>query len=370
MLTRLSQIIFVLAILLTTLILAKAIFIPLAFALLIAFLLYPICKYLERKLPRIVAVSLVFIGTTIFFALMMYLLVFALQSVMADMSTFEELFGQFKDKLLELAASVTGISESSLNTTLEENIGAFLGAPMSFLSEQIFNSSSFLFSAMITGIFAFLMLLYRTVFKNFILSQIAAKNRSETKVVLKDMQKVSQKYVVGLFMVMGILGVLNTLGLWAIGVKYPLFWGFFAAVLTIVPYAGTFAGGFFPFIFTILTSGTVWQPVAVVVLFFSIQFLEDNFIKPKVVGQQIDLNPFTAIIVLIVGGIIWGIPGFVLALPYMALMKIFLENFDETEPLAALFSSEVYDKPKVFQNKYAKPKYSLRNLLKVKDKDA
>lgn len=363
-LTRLSQFIFITATGILCLVLAKAIFIPLAFALLIAFLLYPIAKFLERKIPRIFAVSIVFLSSTILFGLLSFLVIYLLQMIMADMSTLDGVFTTFKNKLLDATSRFSGLSESELNATIEDNMASLLGGPVSFLTTQIFNSGSFLFSAMITGILAFLMLLYRTVFKNFILAQIAAKYRNESAVIMKDMQQVSQQYLLGLFMVMGILGVLNSLGLWAIGVKYPLFWGFFAALLTIIPYAGTFAGGFFPFIFTILTTSTIWQPVAVVGLFFFIQFVEDNFIKPKVVGNQIDLNPFTAILALMIGGVVWGIPGFVLALPYMALAKIFLEHFDETASLAALFSSEVYDKPKIFNSKYRKPKHSIRNLFK------
>jgi predicted PurR-regulated permease PerM len=205
--------------------------------------------------------------------------------------------------------------------------------------------------------------LYRTVFKNFILSQVDKKNRKKSNEMMKNIQKVSQHYLLGVFMTMGILGVLNSLGLWAIGVKYPLFWGFLAALLTIVPYAGTFIGGFFPFVFALLTTSTIWQPALVVVLFFAVQFLDDYFIKPKVVGNRIDLNPFIAILALFLGGVIWGVPAFVLALPYMAILKIVLEHFEETESLATLFSSEVYDTPKVFQNKYSNKKYSLTNIL-------
>ena len=363
-LSRISQLIFICASLLLVLVLAKAIFIPLAFALLIAYLLYPWCKKLERKIPRIFAISIVFLLSTAGLFLSFYAIAKVLQLVMNDLAGIEDVFNSFKDQCISSIASFTGLSEASVDTGIQENIGALIEGPVSFLSAQLFKGTNILFSAMITGILAFLMLMYRTVFKNFILSQVGKEHREQSKLMMRDIQQVSQQYMTGLFMVMGILGVLNSLGLWAIGVKYPLFWGFFAALLTIVPYAGTFAGGFFPFVFTLLSTSTIWQPAMVVVLFFSIQFLEDNFIKPKVVGQQIDLNPFTAILALLLGGVIWGIPGFVLALPYMAMVKIVLEHFEETEALATLFSSEVYDKPKVFQKKYAVKKYALKNIFK------
>lgn len=367
MLTRLSQFIFVSAIILLVLVLAKAIFIPLAFAVLIAFLLYPFCKKIEKKLPRVLSISIVFIITTLILILLFFTVAKLFQLVMTDISGLDEVFTNFKDALIAQASTITGLSESAVDKIVQDNLGALIKGPVDFLSVSIFKGTNFLLSSMITGVFVFLMLLYRTVFKNFILSQFKQENRNESKQVLKNIQKVSQQYLLGIFFGMIIIGALNSLGLWAIGVKNPLFWGFFGALLTIIPYAGTFVGGFFPFLFAILTTNTVWQPAMVVVLFFAVQFLDDYLIKPKIIGKQVDLNPFVAIIALLLGGVIWGIPAFVLALPYLAIFKIILEHFEETQSIATLFSSEVYDKPKVFNRKYASKKYSLRNILKTKD---
>lgn len=365
-LTRLTKLMFLFVVIISTLILGKAIFIPLAFALIISFLFYPLAAFFEKRMSRILAVTLVFLIVSIGFILLAFIGIQVVRTVLSDMQDFEPLLNDFMDQLAAIVVEVTGLSLDKLNLGLKKNIGTLLSGPLSFITQQLINSGSILFSALITGIFTYLMLLYRTVFKKFILSQIAQESRSEVKAILYDVQKVSQKYILGLLLVMFILGILNSLGLWAIGVKYPLFWGFFAAILTIVPYAGTFAGGFFPFLFTLLTTSTVWQPIAVIALFFIVQFLEDNLIKPKVIGGQIDLNPFTAILALLIGGLIWGIPGFVLALPYMAMTKIILEHFEETKALATLFSSEVYDEPEIFSEKYSHKRYSLRNFLKPK----
>ncbi len=366
MLTRLSQSIFVSAIILTVLILAKAIFIPLAFAILIAFLLYPLCQKLETKLNRILSISIVFITTTLVMGFLFVVVVKLFQLVMTDISGLNDVFSDFKIALIEQIASITGLSQAAVDKIVQDNLGALIKGPIDFFSMSIFKGTNFLLSSMITGVFAFLMLLYRTVFKNFFLSQFNQENKKECKNVLKDIQKVSQQYLLGIFLGMGIIGTLNSFGLWLIGVENPLFWGFFGALLTIVPYAGTFVGGFFPFIFAILTTNTIWQPAMVVVLFFAVQFLDDYFIKPKIIGQQIDLNPFVAILALLIGGVVWGVPAFVLALPYLAIFKIILEHFEETESLATLFSSEVYDKPKVFNRKYGNKKYSIKNIIKLK----
>ena len=168
-------------------------------------------------------------------------------------------------------SEVTGLDKTQILSMLECNSGSFIEGPVSFISEQFLNSTSIIFSALITGVLAFLLLLYRTAFKNFLIFQIAKENRKEAKESLIDIRKVSKQYVIGLLKVMLVLGSLNSLGLWIIGVKFPMFWGFFAAILTIVPFVGTFVGGLLPFIFAIVTTTTLWQPIAVVVMFLTIR---------------------------------------------------------------------------------------------------
>lgn len=357
---------FVLATFLVALVLGKEVFVPLAFAILIAFLLYPVSKFLEKKLPRVLSISIVFIATAAIIFGLVAIFSLLLKNVLTEVKDINFEFNDFVNSCCGWVSGFFGVENETIIQVLKDNAGGIMEGPLSFLSSQLLNSSSLLFSALVTAVLAFLLILYRTAFKNFIIFQLEPKNRSEAKIAMKDVQSVSQQYIVGLIKVMLILGTLNSLGLWIIGVKFPLFWGFFAALLTIVPFVGTFVGGFLPFIFAIVTLGTLWQPIAVVVWFISIQFLEDNFIKPKIVGNEVDINPFVAILSLIVGGVIWGIPGFILALPYVAVFKIILENFDETESVAALMSSEIYNNPEIFKEEFSGKKHSIVNLFKFK----
>lgn len=362
----LANFVFLIAAFLVALILGKEVFVPLAFAILIAFLLYPASKFLEKKMPRVVSISLVFLATATLALALIAGFSMLFRNILSEVKNLDFEFNEFVNSCCGWVSNFFGVEDETILQMLQDNAGGIVEGPLNFLSTQLLNSTSILFSALVTGILAFLLILYRTAFKNFIIFQLEPKNRKEAKIAMKEVQSVSQQYIVGLVKVMLVLGTLNALGLWLIGVKFPLFWGFFAALLTIIPFIGTFIGGFLPFIFALITTGTFWQPAAVVVLFMTIQFLEDNFIKPKIVGNEVDINPFVAILSLIIGGVIWGIPGFVLALPYVAVLKILFENFDETQSLAALMSSEIYDKPGIFKEEFSDKKHSIVSLFKFK----
>lgn len=362
--SKLLNFLLIIALALTTLILGKEVFVPLAFAILISFLLYKPTQFLEKKLPRVISISIVFLLTTVLLGGIITIFSLLLKNILTEVNNVNFEMESFVDTSSIWVSEFTGIEKEQILTMLKSNSGSFIEGPVTFLSEQFLNSTSILFSALITGVLAFLLLLYRTAFKNFLVFQIEKNNRAEAKEALINIRKVAQQYLIGLLKVMLLLGTLNSLGLWVIGVKFPLFWGFFAALLTTIPFVGTFVGGLLPFIFALVTTTTLWQPIAVVVMFLTIQFLEDNFIKPKIVGDQVDINPFIAIISLMVGGLIWGIPGFVLSLPYIAVVKIILENFNETQSIAALMSSNIYDNPTIFKEKFSAKKYSFLHLFK------
>ena len=364
-LQRVVNILLLAGLLLALFVLGKQVFMPIAFAIMFAFLMYPIVKKLETKLPRVLSISIVFIGVTAVVSGIACVIYFSLTDIVQSMDDIGGITQDFINASVNWISEISGIERNDIKETLGEDV---LQEPLQGLSTQLLESSTIVFNAMITGILTFLFLLYRTVFKHFIQSQVHKTNRNSIIELFQEMQQVAQQYLQGIFFTMLVLGILNSLGLLLIGVKYAFFWGFLAAFLTLIPYVGTFIGGFLPFVFALGTMPTFWQPVAVIFLFATIQFLEDAVIKPKIVGKQVDLNPIVAILALIVGGMIWGIAGLILALPYTALLKIVLEQFEETEALATAMGSDVYDKPEVFKEQYAKPKYSISHLFKKPEK--
>jgi predicted PurR-regulated permease PerM len=150
-----------------------------------------------------------------------------------------------------------------------------------------------------------------------------------------------QKYLVGVGMVMLLLAIVNSIGLMIIGIEYAAFWGVLAGLLAIIPYIGSIIGGALPFLFALATTGTTWQPLAVIAFYVIIQQIEGNIITPKVVGNQVNINPLISIIGLLVFGLYWGIGGIILALPIISIFKLIFEHFEVTEPIAKLMGTEL-----------------------------
>lgn len=333
---------------------------PMAFAALFAAMLQPVSSFLEGLFKnRIFAIFLAFLVVLLPIVTVMTFFSIQIATVIGNIDgLFDQILNGFETAVVWLGENL-GLSQGEIQSSLTENFSAILDAPLNLITTSLSSSTSIMASILICFIYTFFFLLYRSAFKNFILTQFSRKNREEARVIIYQVQRLSQQYFYGLLLVMIILGFLNSFGLLLIGIKYPFFWGFLGAVLAIIPYIGTTLGGIFPFLFALATTATWWQPLAVVILYFSIQSIEGNFITPKVVGGSVKINPLAAIIALLVGGTIWGIAGLILALPMVATLRTLFTHFDILKPVSELMSVDIFEKEEIFENEYDEDRYRL-----------
>ena len=151
-----------------------------------------------------------------------------------------------------------------------------------------------------------------------------------------DVEGVVRGYISGLAIVVFIAGVLNSIGLLILGIDHAIFFGFLSGCLTIIPYVGIAIGATLPAILALITKDSMWYAVGVVGVHGFVQFLEGNFITPKITGSRISINAMAAILALLIGGKIWSIPGMILAVPTIGIVKILLSYSKSFKPLASL----------------------------------
>ena len=144
-----------------------------------------------------------------------------------------------------------------------------------------------------------------------------------------DFSVLIQKYLKGLLMVMLIMGVMNSLGLFLLKVPYAFILGFSVAAFSIIPYVGIIIGSIIVLIISYATQGSLTTLLLIMALFSVIQFIEGNFLTPKIVGNQLKLNSFWAILALLIGGQLWGITGMILAIPTTAAIVVFVKQLEE-----------------------------------------
>lgn len=127
-------------------------------------------------------------------------------------------------------------------------------------------------------------------------------------------------------MVYLIVGVLNSIGLAIIGIPHPFLFGFTASILTFIPYVGILISSLLPIAISWITFNSIWYPIGVVIVFSLVQILEAYIIFPFAVGSRLKINTLVIILVIILGGILWGAAGMILFIPFVSIAKLIAER--------------------------------------------
>ena len=326
----------------------KPVLIPLAFALLISFILYPICCFLERKgVGRMWSILWTIIGVALLIAGIIFLFSSQIIKIISD-------FSNFTGRINELLATVTVFINKKIpivpdlkkDDLIELGKKWFSKESGSLVKTSLGSATAIASGLVLSVIYTFLILLYRKGLKKAFVNFAAPDKRKNYAHMVDNMQLVGQKYLTGMFTLIIILGALNSTGLLLLGIDYAFFFGYLAAFLALIPFVGTTIGGALPTLYALMTYDSIWHPIGVILVFWFVQMLEGNFLSPTIVGGNLNLNALAAILALIVGGFIWGIPGMILSMPIMAIMKEAFENYEQLKPLSGVLRDDLYKEQK------------------------
>ena len=170
-------------------------------------------------------------------------------------------------------------------------------------------------------------------FRDFFVSLVPGDQALTWK---QDIERVIQGYISGLTLVIIIIATLNTIGLLALGIDHAIFFGILSGMLTIIPYIGIFLGAVFPVLMALITKDSIWYTFGVIIVFAVVQFLEGNFITPRITGSKVSINALAAIVALLIGGKILGIAGMILAVPGIGVLKIALAHTNHLKDFVIL----------------------------------
>ena len=315
------------------LILARDFLYPLAFGILLSYLLYPIVNYLEKKgFPRILSILLTILAAVAGFIAIAVFVLKRVNLFMDELPRFREMTVDNIESLQKYLETNFGIPGERLKNFLIENI-----FDLGSRSEKIFAATTgTIFAIFMQPVYVFLFLYYRTKFAYFYLKIVGYENRPIAIAALREIAGVVTRYMLGVTMVVLILCFFNSAGLLLIGIKYPLLLGVIMALFSFIPYFGNIIGGMVVLTFALLTGDSTVLAFRVVIFTFIVHFVENNILSPNIVGNNIRLNPFVIILSLIVGAMIWGIPGMLVTIPFLAMLKIFLKTIPSMQAFAFL----------------------------------
>jgi len=181
-------------------------------------------------------------------------------------------------------------------------------------------------------VYMFLFLVYRSHIKKFILKLVPRNEKDKTDDVVDKAGKVAQQYLSGLGAMIAILWVMYGIGFSIVGVEGAIFFAVLCGLLEIIPFIGNLTGTAITLLAVLAQGGDSKTIIGVLVTYALVQFIQTYILEPLIVGEQVNINPLFTILVIVLGEMVWGIAGMILAIPLLGIVKIICDHVPELQP--------------------------------------
>ena len=324
---RVASIFIVLVLTVITLYYLKVVLVPLLFSILFAVMLFPFSLRLERiGFAKGLAAFITVFVTTILLGFLVYLIFTQLSTFFSQVPQLSERLNKIVETIRDFLVERFGVKKSVMADQIQTQLNQVQAYSGKVLSDIIATLPAFLIQVFLIPLYVFFLLYYRHFFLEFFYKIFYASDKQEIDEAVENIGFVIKGYVFGQFLDIIIIGVVNTIALYFLGIGYAIILGFGVAVLCIIPYLGMIAGSIIALLVALLTTETTWQPITAFGVLWFIHIIDSNLVAPYVIGSRVNINPLVAIFVLFLFGELWGLPGLFLAFPLVAILKVIFDR--------------------------------------------
>lgn len=335
-LSKAIQVLFFLFLVFAGLYFAKPFLVPVAFAGLLSMLFLPISRKLERRgVSRGIATLLCILMLLAVVAAIIALLAWQVSNLAEDAGQMEQRLTQMVNQLKQAISSSLGISPEQQKQIFQQQ-GQGAGGASKMVTGFMGSVMSFLVDALLVVVYIFLFMFFRRHLKTFILKLVPENEKRNAQGIIHDTQEVAQQYLSGLGMMIACLWVMYGIGFSIIGVKNAIFFAILCGLLEIVPFVGNLTGNALTILMVITQGGGMNMVIGVLITYAIVQFLQTYILEPLVVGAEVNINPLFTILVIVLGELVWGIAGMVLAIPMLGIVKIICDHIEPLKPYGFL----------------------------------
>lgn len=315
---------------------ARHFLIPLTLAAILSMLLVRLSNILEaRGLPRawsalicVLLLILLAAGALTFFT-------YQLSNLAENLGGIKQRVFDMIDQVKEWIFKTFGLTYQTQEQLIREQskgtgrISSFAGSFMGILLDSI-----------LVIVYIYLFLYSRTHIKQFILRLFNKSAEVQTEKIIHQSVRVTQKYLSGLSAMILMLWIMYGIGFTLAGVEYALFFAILCGLLEIVPFVGNITGTSVTVLAVLVQGGDNRMLLGVIFTYMLVQFLQTYILEPLVVGEQVSINPLFTIMVIVIGEMLWGVAGMILAIPLLGIVKIICDNVPSLQPYGFLIGSE------------------------------
>jgi len=318
----------------------KSFLVPFLIASLLAMLVLPLCARLERKMNKILAVSISLFLLLAVISVIIYIIAWQVTDISDRGPEIQKNISEKIDQIRTFATNTLGISKQQQEKIIQQQQKNTEGKISGMMTSVFTSFGSFLTDFLIVLVYIFLFLLFRTHLQKFVLMLVPKREQNNAQTIMHDVRRVSQKYLTGLALMIACLWVMYGIGFTIVGVENAIFFAILCGLLEIVPFVGNLTGVAITLLMTLAQGGSSGMLIGILVTYSVVQFTQSYILEPMIVGREISINPVFTIMGIVGGELLWGIAGMILALPLLGIIKIICDHIEPLKPFGYLIGDE------------------------------
>ena len=312
---------------------AQGIIIPIIFSIFFAIVLNPIVNLFVRlKINRVIAIVLTIILGLFFVVTFGTFLVSQATRFSESWPVLVEKFTEYLNQSISWASDYFNIETQKVIEWISSTRDEFIQLSGSSVGKTLLNIGSGIFALFLIPVYVFMFLFYQPLLLDFFHKLFGTGNLGRVNDIITQTKVVVQRYLTGLFIETIIVAILNSTALFILGIEYAILLGIIGALLNLIPYIGGLVAVAMPMMIAVVTKSTAWYALYVLILYYIIQLIDNNYIVPKIVASKVKINALVSIIAVIAFGVLWGIPGMFISIPLIAIIKLVFDRIESLKP--------------------------------------
>ncbi|WP_233095815.1 AI-2E family transporter [Alicyclobacillus sp. SO9] len=305
--------------------------IPFVGALVVAYILRPVVELLvKRKVPRSVAILLIYFSFALFFVVVVMNLIPLLSRQVTELINRAPVFVHQADKWIDNLTAQKQYLPDSLRQGVEgaiNQVETSITKQTGQILQMITSTVNAIFIAFVIPFLVFYMLKDARALGRVVVHLAPKHYQDDVKRVLIGIDEMLGRYVRGQLLIMLIVGILTYAGLLVIRMPYAITLASFMGIADLIPYIGSFIGAVPAVILALFISPQM--AIKVLIVNIIVQQLEGNLVSPQIMGRTMDMHPMLIVAALLVAGNLGGVLGLIVAIPIVAVVKVVIRQVKE-----------------------------------------
>lgn len=294
-------------------------------AIILATALDPWVDWMQRfRIPRTFGALLIYL---VMFCVISLIVVLMLPPLVDQLSRLASNLPYYYSRLVS-SISTGGVLNDEVSGALQQllqSAGASLASATSSILSTLVSVFGGIVQFVITIVMTFYLLVQENSLRRFVKSITPSRHQAKAIVAVDKIREKLGFWLRGQLLLMLIIGVLDYIGLVALGIDYALVLALWAGLTEVIPYIGPVLGAI-PGV-ALALSLSPWRALAVFALYIIVQQLENNIIVPVVMKKSVGLNPVVSIMVVLIGARLGGVVGALMSIPVATAAAVLLTEF-------------------------------------------